>query len=132
MCIVFDLNTDTYYVCVRFEHYTNEYCNHTKNSPSVVGVQVKNQYTVLSSQGRTPDRKPSPKKCMKFGWRPCLLVNFMSPLITYLPVKDASLKPSHFATTEFIPSHPTNTFSIAKHRYVVGLETVYTHLTSCF
>lgn len=32
------------------------------------------------------------------------------PLIADLPVKAGCLKPSHFATTEFTPSHPTKTY----------------------
>ena len=35
-----------------------------------------------------------------------------TPLMAALPVKVGALKPNHFATTEFTPSHPINTFHL--------------------
>lgn len=57
-----------------------------------------------------PDLIPFPKYCINKGSNPWLPLKLAQPLIADLPVKAGCLKPSHFATTEFTPSHPTKTY----------------------
>ena len=65
----------------------------------------------MSFKGITPFLKPCPANCINIGSSLWLLFDVTHPLISYLPEKEAFFKPSHFATTEFTPSHPINTYS---------------------
>lgn len=60
----------------------------------------------------TPDLTPCPKNRMDMWSNPWLLLKFAWLLIADFPVKASCLNPSHFATTEFTPSHPTKTYRI--------------------
>jgi hypothetical protein len=78
--------------------------------PKEEGAQVIYQYKVSSSQGRQPNRTPLPKNCIDLGPYPWLSLDTVQPLMADRPVKMGFLKPNHFATTEFTPSQPINTF----------------------
>ena len=62
-------------------------------------------------------RKKTRSECFPKNWKnlgsiPWLDLKFTQPLIAALPVKVGALKPNHFATIEFTPSHPINTFHL--------------------
>jgi hypothetical protein len=92
------------------EHYNRS----NKNIPFLDGLHVKNQYTLFSEVGNMPARKPPPAISRKSCLYPCLVGYSANPLADKRPENDGSFRPRYFATTEYIPSHPTNTCTSTK------------------
>lgn len=80
-----------------------------KNIPFLDGLQVKNQYMLLSEVGNMPARNPPPVISRYSGSTPWLVGYSANPLADKRPEKSGSFRPRYFATTEYIPSHPTKT-----------------------
>ncbi len=73
-----------------------------------------NQYTLVWETGTIPARVPCPIIWCTTGSKVWPFLYSEMPLIVTCPTGRGCEKPIHFATTEFPPSHPTNTWITLK------------------